>query len=254
MTVNRLWESLADLPIHPSWVPALEPVAGTIIGLGEFLAAEAAAGRGFLPDAGDIFRAFSYPFENVQVLILGQDPYPTPGHAMGLSFATRPGVRPLPRSLRNIFTELAADTADTGATDPAPPAQGGVDKHPGQGTLGFGGPADGDLRAWSEQGVMLLNRVLSVSPGLPGSHQGHGWEKVTAAALTALAARGTPLVAILWGRQAQQAQAFLGDTPCICSPHPSPLSAARGFFGSRPFSRANEILGNLGARGVNWRL
>lgn len=233
MHPTRLWDTFDDLPVHPSWRPALQPVADRILGMGEFLAAETAAGHGFLPAAADIFRAFSYPFDEVQVLILGQDPYPTPGHAMGLSFATRPGVRPLPRSLQNIFTELGSDLgADVGAEN----------------------TGDGDLRPWSEQGVMLLNRVLSVRPGQPGSHRGRGWEEITDAALGALAARGTPLVAILWGRQAQQAQRLLGDTPCLCAPHPSPLSARRGFFGSRPFSRANEILHDLGARGVDWRL
>lgn len=217
------------LPVHPSWLQPLAPVADTIHQMGDFLRAENADGRGYLPAGSDVLRAFSYPFDEVKVLIVGQDPYPTPGHAMGLSFSTQPGVRPLPRSLANIFTELSDD-------------------------LGIPAPTDGDLTAWSRQGVALFNRVLSVSPGQAGSHRGKGWEKVTETAIRALAGRNQPLVAILWGRDAQATRAFLGTTPCITSPHPSPLSAHRGFFGSRPFSRANQLLIDLGAQPVDWRL
>ena len=148
---------------------------------------------------------------------------------MGLAFSTAPGVRPLPRSLVNIFKEYSSD-------------------------LGLPMPEDGDLTPWSEQGVALFNRVLSVQPGKAGSHRGKGWEEVTEHALRALAERGKPLVAILWGRDAQNTQKFLGDTACICSPHPSPLSAARGFFGSKPFSHANELLVQQRAEPVNWQL
>lgn len=217
------------LPVHPSWLQPLAPVADTIHQMGDFLRAENADGRGYLPAGSDVLRAFSYPFDEVKVLIVGQDPYPTPGHAMGLSFSTQPGVRPLPRSLANIFTELSDD-------------------------LGIPAPTDGDLTAWSRQGVALFNRVLSVSPGQAGSHRGKGWEKVTETAIRALAGRNQPLVAILWGRDAQATRAFLGTIPCITSPHPSPLSAHRGFFGSRPFSRANQLLIDLGAQPVDWRL
>lgn len=242
------WNTPADLGIHPSWEVVLAPVMDKIHTLGDFLNAEVEAGRGYLPIAPDIFRAFHYPFDQVKVLILGQDPYPTPGHAMGLSFSTQPGVRPLPRSLANIFKELAADVGES--TDS------------GQASLDIAGvatptaplPVDGDLTAWSRQGVMLLNRVLTVAPGDANSHRGKGWEEITEAAITALAAREQPLVAILWGRQAQEAEKFLGDTPCISSAHPSPLSASRGFFGSRPFTAANTILGNLGATPVAWQL
>lgn len=213
------------LPIHPSWLPALAPVEDQIHAIGDFLRTE----PGFLPPGEDILRAFQDPFDDVKVLIVGQDPYPTPGHAMGLSFSTRPGVRPLPRSLGNIYRELNAD-------------------------LGVPIPADGDLSAWSHQGVLLLNRVLTVRPGAAGSHRGKGWEEITEAAIRALVARQSPLVAILWGRDAQTAGRFLGDTPRIESPHPSPLSASRGFFGSRPFSRANELLVSVGAEEVDWRL
>ncbi|MGP6174927.1 uracil-DNA glycosylase [Corynebacterium sp. A21] len=218
-----------DLPVHPSWVPALAPVAGQIHAMGDFLRAETAAGRGYLPGGPDVLRAFSYPFDEVKVLIIGQDPYPTPGHAMGLSFSTQPGVRPLPRSLGNIFKELSSD-------------------------LDIPAPVDGDLTPWSRQGVALFNRVLSVQPANAGSHRRKGWEEITEAAIRALARREQPLVAILWGRDAQRTQQFLGDTPCVMSPHPSPLSASRGFFGSRPFSRANELLSAQGAVAVDWRL
>ncbi|WP_315186678.1 uracil-DNA glycosylase [Corynebacterium durum] len=217
------------LPVEEGWATVLEPVADRIHSMGDFLREENASGRGYLPAGNDVLRAFTYPFDEVKVIIVGQDPYPTPGHAMGLSFSTAPGVRPLPRSLVNIFKEYSSD-------------------------LGLPMPEDGDLTPWSEQGVALFNRVLSVQPGKAGSHRGKGWEEVTEHALHALAERGKPLVAILWGRDAQNTQKFLGDTACICSPHPSPLSAARGFFGSKPFSHANELLVQQGAEPVNWQL
>jgi uracil-DNA glycosylase len=165
----------------------------------------------------------------VRVLVVGQDPYPTPGHAIGLSFAVQRGVRPLPRSLQNIFKELVADT-------------------------GVAVPEHGDLTAWTRQGVLLLNRVLTVSPGKPGSHRGRGWEQVTEAAVRGLVARRAPLVAILWGRDAQNLRPLLGETPVVQSAHPSPMSADRGFFGSRPFSRTNALLADQGAGPVDWRL
>ena len=217
------------LPVEEGWATVLEPVADRIHSMGDFLREENASGRGYPPAGNDVLRAFTYPFDEVKVIIVGQDPYPTPGHAMGLSFSTAPGVRPLPRSLVNIFKEYSSD-------------------------LGLPMPEDGDLTPWSEQGVALFNRVLSVQPGKAGSHRGKGWEEVTEHALRALAERGKPLEAILWGRDAQNTQKFLGDTACICSPHPSPLSAARGFFGSKPFSHANELLVQQGAEPVNWQL
>ncbi|RNE48324.1 uracil-DNA glycosylase [Corynebacterium alimapuense] len=213
------------LPVHSSWLPALAPVEERIHELGRFLSTEPA----YLPPGDEVLRAFADPFDQVKVLIVGQDPYPTPGHSMGLAFSTKPGVRPLPRSLRNIYRELHDD-------------------------LGIDLPADGDLSAWSGQGVLLLNRVLTVRPGESGSHRRQGWEEVTEAAIRALVDRDKPLVAILWGRDAQTARKFLGQTPCIESAHPSPLSASRGFFGSRPFSRANELLARAGADTVDWRL
>lgn len=219
---------LADL-VHPSWLPALEPVAPTIAEIGAFLRAEVAAGRGYLPAGDAVLRAFRLPLDDVRALIVGQDPYPTPGHPVGLSFSVAPGVRPVPRSLQNIYTELGTD-------------------------LGLPTPGNGDLSPWFERGVMLLNRVLTVQPGKSASHQGKGWESVTNQAISALAARGGPLVAILWGRQAQSLGALLGDVPRIESAHPSPLSASAGFFGSRPFSGANALLVRQGGQPVDWRL
>ena len=217
------------LPIHDSWKEPLDPVTDRIHELGDFLREENAAGRGYLPAGTDVLRAFTYPFDQVKVLIVGQDPYPTPGHPMGLSFSVHPDVTPIPRSLANIFRELQED-------------------------IGCPAPSTGGLTAWSEHGVALFNRVLTVRPGHSGSHRGKGWEEVTECAIKALAERDRPLVAILWGRDAQSTAKWLGNTPTVCSPHPSPLSASRGFFGSRPFSRANELLVSQGAEPVEWAL
>jgi len=226
--VNAAPRSLLDV-LGPGWPEALAPVAGTISDLGDFLREERAAGRGFLPAGSNVLRAFSRPLADVRVLIVGQDPYPTPGHPVGLSFSVAPDVRPLPKSLVNIFREYGDD-------------------------LGHPPPATGDLSPWADAGVLLLNRVLSVAPGQPGSHRNRGWEQVTDQAIRALAAREEPLVAILWGRDARNLRPLLGTTPCIESAHPSPLSASGGFFGSRPFSRANELLVARGAEPVDWRL
>ena len=225
--------SLAELStsglIDAGWAQALEPVAPDIGALGERLRAEVAAGRRYLPTGDHVLRAFQRPLAQVKVLIVGQDPYPTPGHPIGLSFAVEKHVRPLPRSLSNIYQELNAD-------------------------LGIPPAPHGDLSAWSDQGVMLLNRVLTVAPGAPASHRGWGWEKVTEHAIRELVARGGALVAILWGRDAANLRPLLGSTPIIESPHPSPLSASRGFFGSRPFSRANELLAQQGSAAVDWTI
>jgi len=220
---------LAEL-VDPGWADALGPVADQVTKMGEFLREENSSGRGYLPSGANVLRAFTYPLADVRVLIVGQDPYPTPGHAMGLSFSVAADVRPVPRSLGNIFDEYQSD-------------------------LGLPKPANGDLTPWSEQGVMLLNRVLTVRPGSPASHRGKGWEIVTECAIRALVARDAPLVAILWGRDAATLKPMLGPSvPTIESVHPSPLSASRGFFGSKPFSRANELLVGLGAQPVDWRL
>jgi uracil-DNA glycosylase len=215
--------------VEAGWAAALEPVAGQIAAMGDFLRAEVAAGRRYLPAGPNILRAFSQPFADVRVLIVGQDPYPTPGHPIGLSFAVESHVRPIPRSLQNIYRELSSD-------------------------LGLATPAHGDLTSWTKHGVLLLNRVLTVAPGASAAHRGKGWEVVTDQAIRALVGRGTPLVAILWGRDAQSLSPLLGSVPRIESAHPSPMSADRGFFGSRPFSRANAALVEQGAEPVDWSL
>jgi uracil-DNA glycosylase len=215
--------------IDASWAEALAPVAADLARMGDFLRAEAADGRDYLPAGDRVLRAFQQPVDDIRVLIVGQDPYPTPGHPIGLSFAVERHVRPIPRSLANIYRELVDD-------------------------LGLEPPAHGDLAAWNRQGVMLLNRVLTVRPGESGSHRGKGWEPVTDHAIRTLVGREAPLVAILWGRDAQSLAPLLGDTPRIVSAHPSPLSASRGFFGSRPFSRANALLEANGGRPVDWSL
>ncbi|MCL2470619.1 MAG: uracil-DNA glycosylase [Propionibacteriaceae bacterium] len=217
---------LTDI-IAEDWAEALAGVEDQIHVMGDFLRAELAAGRRYLPSGANVLRAFSRPLADVRVLIVGQDPYPTPGHPVGLSFSVAPDVRPLPGSLRNMYAELTAD-------------------------LGVEAPRNGDLTPWFEQGVLLLNRVLTVEPGKPGSHRGKGWEKVTTAAIEALVARGGPLVAILWGRDAQSVTPLLAGTPVIASPHPSPLSAHSGFFGSRPFSRTNTLLAEQGQAPIRW--
>ncbi len=220
-------------PLHeriaPDWAAALGPVQSRIAQLDDWLRAETLAGRPFLPAPQHVLRAFTLPLADVRVVVLGQDPYPTPGHPIGLSFAVDRTVRPIPRSLANIYRELRDD-------------------------VGVEAPAHGDLTAWQSQGVLLLNRVLTVQSGLSGSHRGIGWEDVTARAVEALAARGGPLVAVLWGRDAQSAAPLLGAVPVIASAHPSPLSARTGFFGSRPFSRTNALLVEQGAIPIDWSL
>ncbi|AJT62634.1 uracil-DNA glycosylase [Streptomyces chattanoogensis] len=224
---------MAARPLHdivePGWAKALEPVAGQIAAMGDFLRAEIAAGRTYLPAGNNVLRAFQQPFDQVRVLLVGQDPYPTPGHAVGLSFSVAPDVRPLPGSLENIFRELHSD-------------------------LGLPRPSNGDLTPWTEQGVLLLNRALTTAPRKPAAHRGKGWEAITEQAIRALVERGGPLVAVLWGRDARNLRPLLGSVPAVESAHPSPMSADRGFFGSRPFSRVNDLLARQGAQPVDWRL
>jgi uracil-DNA glycosylase len=227
VTSAQLPDEFAPALVDPGWVEALAPVAPNLAELAASLRAETAAGRGYLPAGEHVLRAFRAPLDDVRVLVVGQDPYPTPGHPIGLSFAVDRHVRPLPRSLANISRELVDD-------------------------LGTAPLVHGDLTRWSANGVMLLNRVLTVAPGAPGSHRGRGWEAVTDHAIRSLVERGGPLVAILWGRDAQRLRPLLGQTPVIESAHPSPLSASRGFFGSRPFSRANVLLEAQGADPVDW--
>jgi uracil-DNA glycosylase len=215
--------------VEPGWAEALSPVAGRIAAMGEFLRQEIAAGRTYVPAGKHILRAFQQPFDEVRVLIVGQDPYPTPGMAIGHSFAVAPDVRRLPGSLENIFRELQSD-------------------------LGVERPSNGDLTPWTQQGVLLLNRALTTAPGKPAAHRGKGWEEVTEQAIRALTARGKPLVSVLWGRDAGNLRPLLGDLPAIQSAHPSPMSADRGFFGSKPFSRTNDFLVRGGLQPVDWRL
>jgi uracil-DNA glycosylase len=215
--------------MEAGWAAALAPVADRIAAMGEFLRAEVAAGRTYLPAGENVLRAFQQPFHSVRVLIVGQDPYPTPGHAVGLSFSVSPETRPIPKSLVNIYTEYMSD-------------------------LGHPKPSNGDLTPWTERGVLLLNRALTVQPGKSNSHRNKGWEPVTEQAIKALAERDAPLVAILWGSQARALKPLLGPDRCVESVHPSPLSAAGGFFGSRPFSKANELLVKQGAEPIDWKL
>ncbi len=215
--------------VDPGWAEALAPVEPTIRQLGERLRAEVAAGHRYVPDGPRVLRAFERPLADVRVLIVGQDPYPTPGHAVGLSFSADPAVRPVPRSLQNLYRELESD-------------------------LGIPPASTGDLTPWADQGVLLLNRVLTTREGVSDAHKGWGWEAVTEAAITALARRPEPLVAVLWGAKAGALAPLLAGTPIVASAHPSPLSASRGFFGSRPFSRVNALLQQQGAPPIDWRL
>lgn len=215
--------------VSPDWLDALRPAAPALAQAEAFCDAEEAAGRTFLPERPRVLRAFSRPLADVRVLVVGQDPYPTPGHPVGLAFSVAPDVRPVPRSLRNVYAELESDLG-------VPPAE------------------HGDLTAWFEQGVLLLNRVLTVEPGRSGSHRRRGWEQVTQRAIEALVARGGPLVAVLWGADARKLAPLLGDVPVVESAHPSPLSARYGFFGSRPFSRVNDLLAAQGRSPIDWKL
>lgn len=226
---------LADA-IPASWRAALEPVLTSVEAqrLSTWLLAEEAAGRTIFPPQGQRLRALELtPLDAVKVVILGQDPYHGPGQAHGLSFSVPPGVRQ-PPSLVNICKELEAD-------------------------LRIARPGRGNLESWARQGVLLLNTVLTVEAGLAGSHQGQGWEAITDAVVAAVASRAEPCVFILWGSHAQKKALHipgLGNGPHLLlqSVHPSPLSAYRGFFGSRPFSSANAFLEQHGRGVVDWRL
>ncbi|MBY8336990.1 uracil-DNA glycosylase [Alteriqipengyuania sp. NZ-12B] len=224
-----------DLP--DSWQDTLAPVLATPEArkLGGFLRAEEAAGKAIYPPQGCRLRALELtPLDQVKVVILGQDPYHGPGQAMGLSFSVPDGV-PHPPSLRNIFRELADD-------------------------CGIPAPASGDLTAWARRGVLLLNNTLTVEAGNAGSHAGRGWDAITDACVAAVAAREQPAVFILWGSHAQKKASRIAELNeptrhCVIrSPHPSPLSAHRGFFGSKPFSRANAFLEQVGLGPVDWQI
>ncbi|MEJ5912933.1 uracil-DNA glycosylase [Pseudokineococcus sp. 1T1Z-3] len=215
--------------VHPGWWPALEPASVHLRRALEATARDVAAGAEVLPRGDRVLRALGQDPAGVRVLVVGQDPYPRPGHAVGLSFAVEPDVRPLPPTLRNLLAERDADTG-------LPPA------------------ATGDLSPWAGRGVLLLNRVLTVAAGSSGSHRRRGWEEVTEQVVGALARRGGPLVAVLWGQDAQALAPTLGGVAVVASAHPSPLSARRGFFGSRPFSAVDAALAAQGAGPVDWSL
>lgn len=222
--------------IPDSWRAALAPAFATAEArrLDAWLAAEEADGRSIYPPREARMRAFELtPLDAVKVVILGQDPYHGPGQAMGLAFSVPRGER-VPPSLVNIYKEMEAD-------------------------LGLPRPAHGDLTRWAEQGVLLLNTGLTVEAGKAGSHAGRGWEAITDAAVAAVAARQEPTVFVLWGSHAQAKAARIpaltnGPHVVLASPHPSPLSAHRGFFGSRPFSRANVFLEANGRGAIDWRV
>ena len=226
--LSTLQSAPLDL-VAPDWAHLLHSQEPTLRRLGAMLAREYDAGTSFLPPPAQVLRALRTPLAAVKVLIVGQDPYPTPGHSVGLAFSVDKSTRPLPRSLNNIYKELNAD-------------------------LGIAPAAHGDLSAWAEQGVLLLNKVLTVSPGATGSHRRRGWEEVTEAVIAGLAARQQPLVSVLWGKDAQRMAPLLEGTAVIESAHPSPLSASRGFFGSRPFSRINDLLVAQGGTPITWQL
>jgi uracil-DNA glycosylase len=206
--------------VHASWQRLLEPVAPDIEKILAKIADEDIA-----PPREEIFRAFDIDLEEVQVVIFGQDPYPTEGNAMGLAFSVPTNVTQIPASLRNIFQELESD-------------------------LGFGRPLSGDLTSWERSGVLLLNRVLTTRVGETAAHSNLGWQNITNHIARELGARG--VIAILWGKSAQELSGYFSNY--ISSAHPSPLSAYRGFFGSKPFSRVNELLITQGRRPINWSL
>ena len=210
--------------MHPSWQQALA-------GQHDFLdqiEANVSTDAAVAPAMPMVMRAFEQPVDSIRVLLVGQDPYPGPGHAIGLSFAVAPEVSPLPRSLQNMMRELRDD-------------------------LGKDVSNGGDLRRWSQQGVMLLNRHLTTSSGTSAAHFDAGWARFTDAAISVLnRARGRKLVAILWGNEAIALQRLLADVQVVSSAHPSPLSARRGFFGSKPFSKTNEALKFVGEQPIDW--
>lgn len=219
------------IKLEPSWKAALaeEFAQDYMQDLRAFLAAELKAGKRIHPNPDEWFNALNHtPLDKVRVVILGQDPYPTPGHAHGLCFSVQPGVRPLPKSLQNIFRELEDDV--------------GIHN------------TDGSLLSWADQGVLLLNAVLTVESGQSNSHQGKGWERFTDRIVQILNGQPRPLMFVLWGRPAQQKGAHIDRTrhAVIAAPHPSPLSAHRGFFGSRPFSQINAWLQAQGEAPIDW--
>lgn len=222
-----------DVKIESSWKRELsgEFEKDYFQSLTQFVKSEYASyPQNIFPKGNEIFKAFdACPFDKVKVVILGQDPYPTRGHAHGLCFSVEPDVRPLPKSLNNIYKELETD-------------------------LGIAPRENGDLRHWAEQGVFMLNSVLTVREGQPNSHAKKGWERFTDAVIERLAEESQGVVYILWGSKAQEKGRVVNaaKNKIITSPHPSPLSSYRGFFGSKPFSQTNEYLKSVGKEEINW--
>lgn len=211
--------------MHPSWQEALTHAKPDLEAIEKKLADHAGD---FVPPISLVMRAFEKPLDEIRVLIVGQDPYPTAGHAIGLSFAVDTNVKPLPRSLKNILIELKED-------------------------LGKSVTGEGDLSRWSDQGVLLLNRHLTTDLAEAGAHTDIGWAKFTDKVIDVLNRKlGRKLVAILWGAQAQQLSQALCDCTVLASAHPSPLSARRGFFGSKPFSKTNLALIQVGEQPIDW--
>ncbi|MFN4358400.1 uracil-DNA glycosylase [Sphingopyxis alaskensis] len=228
---------MAEVKLHPDWLARIggEFAQPYMAALKQFLEGERAKGKIIYPRPRDWFAALdATPPDAVRVVILGQDPYHGPGQAHGLCFSVQPGVR-VPPSLVNIYKELRSD-------------------------LGIAPAPHGHLAHWARQGVLLLNNCLTVEAGQAASHQGKGWEKFTDAAVAAVAADPAPKVFILWGSHAQKKAANVpglgaGSPHLILrAPHPSPLSAHNGFFGSRPFSQANAFLEAQGRGAIDWRL
>lgn len=211
--------------MHPSWQEALASSKPLLEQLERKVMARE---TDMVPALDDVMKAFELPLSSVRVLIVGQDPYPTAGHAIGLSFAVSKDVKPLPRSLKNMMIELRDD-------------------------LGRGVSIDGDLTKWVAQGVFLLNRHLTTDLSEPGAHSNLGWSEFTDRVIAVLNRQmGRNLVSILWGNQAQELKGALCDSTVIASAHPSPLSARRGFFGSKPYSKANAALVAAGQNPVDW--
>lgn len=219
---------IPDDRVHESWKPFFDSQRGSLDRLSTFLEKERNMGRAIFPESEHILGAFEIAVSDIRVLILGQDPYPTPGHAIGYSFATHPDVRPIPPSLRNIFKELIAD-------------------------IGELSKVDSSLQSWRDQGVFLLNRVLTVESGAAGTHRKIGWEGFTESAVDFLIKRNPHVVAILWGKDAESLKYLFDPSRVIITAHPSPLSANRGFFGSKPFSKCNDLLKQMGHQPVDWR-
>lgn len=208
--------------VHLEWIDALKHVLGEIERIENSL-----QGLAFNPAPENIFRALRQPLSKTSVVIFGQDPYPTPGHAMGLAFSVPVEIKPIPKTLTNIFRELHDD-------------------------IGCVAPSSGDLTPWADQGVALVNRILTVPQGHSGGHAGLNWQVVTNEIAKILGEQD--VVAILWGNYAQELSRYFSKPLTISSPHPSPLSAYRGFFGSKPFSRTNQLLTNESRRAIDWSL